>query len=229
MVPRFWWKTRGAYWATIKGGWGGGGFKTRIGILGILKGGLMIAWVVWTICEEEGRRWEIVWVVVDAKEIFWKLKDGLWVLFFTQVFKFEERFRKWSRVWISCDPDLLCENKSSTGLWRDIEESTTVWSSQLKDLLRNKLCSKLISNSMSCKVSNLPRSELTQGMKSSLDCSLAKIDFSVAFLDFSPILWGSLTMVGGFRSRLVLVYFREANMSNLEILYISLQLSNSAY
>lgn len=35
-------------------------------------------------------------------------------------------------------------------------------------------------------------------------------------------------MAGGFGSRLDLVYFREANMSNFEILYIDLQLSNSA-
>jgi len=219
MAPRFWGKPRGAYRATITGGGGGGGgggFKTWTRIFGIIKGVLTIIWVVWTVCEEEGGGWGIVWVVVDAMEVFQKSKYGLWIFFFTQLFKFEEKFCKRSRVWISCVPDSLCENKSSMGLWRDIEESTTVWSIQLKDLLQNKLCSKLISNSMSCKVSNLLGSELTQGMKSSLDCSLAKLDFFATFLDFRPILWGSLTMVGGFGSGLDLVYFQEASMSNFE-------------
>ncbi len=36
-------------------------------------------------------------------------------------------------------------------------------------------------------------------------------------------------MFGGFGSRLDLVYFQEASMSDFEILYIALQLSNSTY
>jgi len=43
MARKFWGKTRGAYRVAITGGEECGGFKARIVIFGILKGGLTIA------------------------------------------------------------------------------------------------------------------------------------------------------------------------------------------